>query len=651
MTVFAKFQTVLIVAFLAALTAVTAMTYHRAGAHGFFVPWAWFGWFHAYGAHHPWTYAGDIALGGAVFFVPVALTLLLLNLARVPGRVKAFGAGAWATTADLLNARIVLTKDDISGRIIGKWRGKFMVFKGDEPALIIGGTRSGKGAGHVVPTLLSWTGSALVYDRKGELWQIAVDRRKTFSHCILFAPTDIHTARWNPLFEVRWGRMEIADVQNVVIVLVDPTGSKRGDLDFWEKSAGAFYVAIILHVLYTAPDAHKNLAEVRRRMGDMPELLHEMLNTVHRHRPDYYAEDGFARDANGQKIPEAHPEVVRGAKVYARMEPKVQSSVTSTMETALDLWADPNVAYATSWSDFMIGDLMCADHPVSLFITTPQAHAERLAFLVRVFMRSTVNSLMESETLDSRGRRKRHRLLLMIDEFPKIGRLPFIESMLGEMTSYGFTAHFVCQTFADIYQAYTRDTSLFGNFKITAVCNAADTSGFKEVIERAGKTRELRQAFSDPRGLVTKGHRSVSQTEQVQDILTSDQVRGLPEDEQFLFITGAKPIRSKKVRYFKERLLKAHASQYFHDKPDVNLADYQQRRGQLDLPKQTKIDWVGVKPLAAAPPYVPPGVEGDRARSSAQKGGPPSGETASAGAPSGVDVAYLDGLKNLSRDD
>jgi type IV secretion system protein VirD4 len=276
------------------------------------------------------------------------------------------------------------------------------------------------------------------------------------------------------------------------------------------------------------------------------------------------------------------------------------------METALDLWADPNVDYATSWSDFMIGDLMCAEHPVSLFVTTPQAHADRLAFLVRVYMRSVVNSLMESETLDTRGRRKKHRLLLMIDEFPKIGRLPFIEGMLGEMTSYGFTAHFVCQTFADIYQTYGRDTSLFGNFKVTAVCNVADTSGFKEVIDRAGKAREMRRGFSDPRGLITKGHRSVSLSEQVQDILTSDQVRGLPEDEQFLFITGAKPIRSKKVRYFQEPLLRAHASRYHHDNPDLNLAAYQQRRGAIDAPRQSEIVWLKVEPIVQAPPYVPP---------------------------------------------
>jgi len=66
----------------------------------------------------------------------------------------------------------------------------------------------------------------------------------------------------------------------------------------------------------------------------------------------------------------------------------------------------------TSWSDFSIGDLVCSDSPVSFYIITPQAHADRLAFLVRVFTRQAINSLMESEHHDSRRRPKKHRLLL-----------------------------------------------------------------------------------------------------------------------------------------------------------------------------------------------------------------------------------------------
>ncbi len=62
-------------------------------------------------------------------------------------------------------------------------------------------TRSGKGVGLVLPPLLSWTSSAVVHDIKGENWELTPGWRSTFSHCLLFNPTDPRSARYNPLLE------------------------------------------------------------------------------------------------------------------------------------------------------------------------------------------------------------------------------------------------------------------------------------------------------------------------------------------------------------------------------------------------------------------------------------------------------------------
>ncbi len=50
-------------------------------------------------------------------------------------------------------------------------------------------TRSGKGVGLVVPTLLSWPHSAVIHDIKGENWQLTTGWRERFSHYLLFNPT------------------------------------------------------------------------------------------------------------------------------------------------------------------------------------------------------------------------------------------------------------------------------------------------------------------------------------------------------------------------------------------------------------------------------------------------------------------------------
>ncbi len=601
----------------AAIAAMTTMTYHRAGAPGLYWPWAWFSWAKAYARVRRPNYLGDLGLGLLVFSVPASLALMLFT-ATATQAVRQFGAHAWAKRSDLVRAKLLPKRGDYSGRIFGSFDGEILVYQGSEPALIVGATRSGKGAGHVIPTLLAWPDSAFIYDRKGELWEITVDRRKSISHVLKFDPTDPDTVRWNPLFEVRKGRMEIADIHNVVGILVDPLGQKAGDLSFWDQSATNFFTALILHVLYVEEDDRKHLAEVRRRLADLDPTLHEMLHTQHRYRPDLQAPDGLARDDNGALIPEAHPEVVLGAKALERMDSRVRANVIATMQGAMMLWADPLVELATSTSDFVIGDLVCSDHPVSFYLQTPQAHADRLAFLVRVFTRQTINSLMENLTIDGRGRTKNHRLLMLLDEFPKLGALPFLENAMGEMTGYGITPHLVCQSFNDVLAKYGAQTAIFDNMHITAVCATSEPASIKKVIERAGKSRELRESYSDPRGF-GRGHRSIGRTEQQQYILSEEDVRALPQDQQFLFVNNCKPIRARKIRYWDDPILSRHAGGFFGGFP----AKYRQKTGRLDLPGKPQIDWLGVRAVAVAPPFEKKPAHVARAPTAATAPAPP----------------------------
>ncbi|MGC1301437.1 MAG: type IV secretory system conjugative DNA transfer family protein [Caulobacteraceae bacterium] len=580
------------------LLAMMAMTYHRAGHVGLYWPWAWFVWAKLYGHAHRWVYLGDMAFGAGVFLTPLVCLVVWFRLSRPAVSNSAFGAASWANLDDVKKAKLVPEAGDYTGRVFGKMGGRLLVYKGNEPALVVGATRSGKGAGHVVPTLLTWPESALIYDRKGELWEITVDRRKTFSHCLKFDPTDKHTVRWNPLFEVRKGPMEIADIQNVVGILVDPLGLKAGDLNFWDQSAASFFTALILHILYTADDGRKNLGEVRRQLINLEPTLHAMLNTAHRYKPDLFAEDGLARDEHGEPIPEPHPEIILGAQSLALMDDRVKANVLATMQASVQLWADPNVDHATSTSDFIIGDLVCSPHPVSFYLQTPQAHADRLAFLVRVFLRQTINSMMESLPTDGRGRPKRHKMLLLLDEFPKLGALPFLENAMGEMTGYGITPHLICQSFNDVFAKYGDRTAMFDNMFITACVATSEPESIRKVIQRAGKAREMRESYSDPRGWTFKGNRTVSRSEQQQYILSEEDVRGLPNDQQFLFVNNTKPIRAGKVQYWTEPVLKGHAGGFFHGE----LARYQQRAGHFDLPGRPTIDWLGVRPVQAPPP-------------------------------------------------
>ncbi len=559
-------------------------------------PWSFLAWYGRYARQYPQAFDQAAMVGLAVFAGPLVLVAGLTQ--RFVARPRPFGTAAWGRLPEARSAGL-LNGERLTGRILGRLKGRLLSFTGVEHCVIVGASRSGKGAGHVVPTVLSWPESLFVYDRKGELWHITADHRRRFSHTFFFAPTDLNTARWNPLFEVRKGAMEIADIQNIVGILVDPIGIKQGNLDFFDQSAANFFTGVILHALYTAPDDQKNLTFVRRLLIDIEPTLDAMLGSKHRWRPDPAATDGLARDEDGEPIAEVHPEVWLGATAFRSMEPRVRSSVLATAQKSLALWADPLVSNATSWSDFCIGDLVCAEAPVSFYLITPQAHADRLAFLVRVMLRQSLNSLMETIDADSRGRKKRHRLLKMLDEYAKLGSMPFLENALGEMAGYGISAHLICQSFNDVFKHYGVHTSIFDNCHVTAAFATSEPGSIERIVKRAGRSLEIRESFSDPRLMFGTGHRSRNQAEVERYILAEQDVRALPTDKQFLFVNNAKPFLAEKIRFFDEPLFSARTRDFFHGE----RAQFVQTPQTLDTPGPPPIDWLGV---AAIEPYAPP---------------------------------------------
>lgn len=441
----------------------------------------------------------------------------------------------------------------VCGKLFSRWRlrGKLLQYDGPEHQLVAGATRSGKGVGHVIPTLLTWTHSVLVYDIKGELWEATAGFRSRFSHTFFFNPTRPDSVRYNPLLEVRRGPDEIRDVQNIVEMLVNPTGEKQ-TFDVWDQHASQVLVALILHVLYAESD--KSLGRVRDLLLDFDDSFPSLIRTLHRTNPQ-------------TNQPEPHPEVVRVAKDMLAQPPKFQAGVRATAAGYLILFADELVRRNTSVSDFRVGDLMCAGHPVTLYLQPPPSDGPRLRPLMRILLNQACRALLEHLDADASGRPKHHKLLLELDEFATLGRLDFLQSNLRQMAGYGIKAHLIVQSFSDIVESYGRDNTILDNCHVMVSFACADTVTQQRVSQMTGTVTEYRRNYSRPR--LRKwlwGFRpgeslgSLSDVEQVRPLMQPGDVRELPEDEQLVFVTGHPPIRCRKVRHyqdpeFKNRLL------------------------------------------------------------------------------------------------
>jgi len=252
--------------------------------------------------------------------------------------------------------------------------------------------------------------------------------------------------------------------------------------------------------------------------------------------------------------PETHPEVRRAAQSYAAYHEKLRAGIKATAESYLGVFADPLVQQNTSASTFRISDLMCADNPVTLYLCWPPNDSKRVKPLMRLVFGAVLRDLMEHQERAADGRAKKRSLLLLLDEFPQLGRLDLFEQSMGAMAGYGVRAFIVTQSLHQVTQAYGRYHTILDNCQIVTSFAATDVETAETVSKLAGDLYEMRpqETWSGKRQLFGLDHRAITYREERRPLLMPAEVRQLPERDELIFVTGAKPLRAKKLRYDEE---------------------------------------------------------------------------------------------------
>ena len=474
------------------------------------------------------------------------------------------GSARWANREDieaatlLPRARTVLDwvkgtpRHSADGVYVGGWldgKGKlhYLRHSGPEHVLTYAPTRSGKGVGLVIPTLLSWPHSAIIADLKGELWELTAGWRQQHAKntVLRFEPAAAKgSVRWNPLDEVRLGtEHEVADVQNLATILVDPDG--RGLESHWQKTSQALLVGVILHALYKArhdgtttslPAVDTMLADPQRPIA---ELWKDMTTYGH---------------VSGQ----VHPVVGAAARDMMDRPEEEAGSVLSSAKSYLALYRDPLVAHNVSASEFRIRDLMHQTSPVSLYLVTKPNEKARLRPLIRVFVamamrlltdtiafeRQPIQTSWATELLDRLGRCSSpphlttkpsytHRLLGMLDEFPSLGKLEIFQESLAFMAGYGLKFYLICQ---DINQLRSRETGYGPDEAISSNChiqnafppNRIETA--EHLSRLTGQTTVVHEKMTVSRRRMSTWHTQESRTHQEvqRPLLTPDECLRMP---------------------------------------------------------------------------------------------------------------------------
>ena len=549
-----------------------------------YAPWRIVQWFLNWQSvptlKQPFGKAIGIGMVVAVAGLVVAMVAKVAMSKRGKGNEFLHGSARWADMKDIQAASLI----DNDGVYVGAYEEKngkvsYLRHSGPEHVLTYAPTRSGKGVGLVIPTLLSWNHSTVVADLKGELWALTAGWRKQHAGqtVMRFEPASSRgSVRWNPLDEIRVGTdNEVADVQNLATLIVDPDG--KGLESHWQKTSQALFVGVILHAIYKAKNGGPpaTMSEVDGLLTDparpVKGLWEEMM--TYGHLP-------------GGKN---HTVVGRAARDMMDRPDEEAGSVLSTAKSYIELYRDPVVAANTSTSDFSIRDLMNHDTPVSLYIITQPTDKNRLRPLVRIMLNMMVRILAPKQEFEN-GRVKanyKHRMLFMIDEFPSLGKLEIIQESLAFAAGYGLKFYLICQ---DINQLRSRETGYGHDELVTSNChvqnayppNRLETA--EHLSKMTGQTTILKEQITTSKnrgGGWFSGSESRTVQETQRPLLTPDECLRMPgpkknangdieeAGDMLLYMAGYPMIYGKQPLYFKDPTFLVRAQVTAPDKSDI----------------------------------------------------------------------------------
>jgi type IV secretion system protein VirD4 len=432
------------------------------------------------------------------------------------------------------------------GIILGRLGNRCLMLPGQQGVALAAPPRAGKGTGVVVPNLLNWPDSLICIDIKRENWTLTAGFRKAAGQaCYLFDPfaEDGATARWNPFFYVSADPLRrVNDLQRIAEMLYpDPPNVDP----FWTASARSLFLGIALY-LFETPSMVKTIGEVLRQgMASDDEGFGAHWKRVIEGR-------------NSGKFP-LSPQCVRALYDVIDLAPVTASSIRKTFTSRLDLWLNPILDAATSGNDFDLRELR--RQATSIYVGVNPDDLHRLRPVLSLFFQQAIG--LQTRALPEHDATLKLQVLMMLDEFTALGRIPIIAEAVSYLPGYNVRVVLVIQTPAQLREVYGQNgaETMLKTLAARIVFAPKDFSDAREISDELGFTTVKVSShskpvfdFSDAKG---RRQRSVSVSEQRRALLLPQEVKELGTEEAIIFYEGLRPIRCRKIRYFEDARFRA----------------------------------------------------------------------------------------------
>ena len=555
-------------------------------------PWMLLAWSYKFASWkpvHAYLYEASIWFGVSSVLAVVLYLILSFLRGGYSKNDNLYGTARWATVHDLRRNGLLFTKGIICGQtataVLGanartgttKYRlrrtSRIIGHVGETSTLMVAPSRSGKGVSTVIPSLLSWGGSVIVFDPKAENWHITAGFRRKFSHSLRFSPVIKDSVHFNILAEVRTGENAVRDAEIIADILTSPqdeTAAKGENQQHFIDTAKNLLTGAILHVLASPEIQDKSLG------GVLDFLSSSALDADG--KEDFGA--GICKQMIfGEHLGDVHSIIAAiGNQQLARAD-RERSSVLSTALRAVQTFKDPLIRRNTSESDFTLSDFADSPSPLSLYLTVPYSDIDRLSSVLRLLVSFVIRRFAEGETRYGDVRLK-NRILFLLDEFPILGSFPFLEKTMGLLTGYGMSFLIICQSLQQIIKLYGPNNSFLEHCKTWITYAPGDIGSARTFSEVVGKQSIWKESVSTSGSKFSVGltNLNLSGNEVERNLINPDEIMRLPPTDLLVFSHGMPPYRGKKIIYYLDHRFK-HS---------VNLAAPQTREDLIqELPRRS----------------------------------------------------------------
>jgi len=173
-------------------------------------------------------------------------------------------------------------------------------------------------------------------------------------------------------------------------------------------------------------------------------------------------------------------------------------------------------------------------------------------------------------------------MLLLLDEFPSLGKLDVFEESLAFIAGYGMKAYLIIQDISQLWTAYGKDESIFSNCHVRVAYAPNKVETAELLSKMAGTTTMVKQNHVFSGSIYGSQSNIQTSTQETQrPLLTADEVMRLPAatkdakgnvtepGDMLIFMAGQTPIYGKQILYFMDPVFSARAKVPAPEKSDV----------------------------------------------------------------------------------